>query len=165
MGAVVAVYQWGWLGPVFAVHSPGPVLNFMPLVLAGVVFGLAMDYTLFLASGMREAYVHGAPAREAVTAGLAGARSVVAAAALIMIAVFGGFVFSHLALVRPVGFGLAAGVLFDAFVVRLTLMPALMRLAGRAAWWLPRWLDRLLPDVDVEGAALERSRDPSQAPR
>jgi RND superfamily putative drug exporter len=157
MGAVVAVYQWGWLGPVFAVHSPGPVLNFMPLVLAGVVFGLAMDYTLFLASGMREAYVHGMPARQAVTAGLRGARTVVTAAALIMVAVFGGFVFSHLALVRPVGFGLAVGVMFDAFVVRLVIVPALMHLAGPAAWWLPRWLDRILPDVDVEGAGLERA--------
>jgi RND superfamily putative drug exporter len=154
LGAVVAIYQWGILGRLFGVHDPGPVLNFVPLVLVGVVFGLAMDYQLFLASGMREAHVHGLPARQAVMVGLRGARGVVTAAALIMMAVFGGFIFSHLALVRPVGFGLAVGVMFDAFVVRLLIMPALMHLVGPGAWWLPRWLDRLLPNVDVEGAAL-----------
>ncbi|MDR0594100.1 MAG: MMPL family transporter [Bifidobacteriaceae bacterium] len=156
LGAVVAIYQWGWLSSVFAVHDPGPVLNFVPLLLVGVIFGLAMDYQLFLVSGMREAHVHGAPARQAVVAGLHGGRAVVTAAALIMMAVFGGFIFSHLALVRPLGFGLAVGVMFDAFVVRLLVVPGLMHLAGRAAWWLPRWLDRLLPNVDVEGAALRR---------
>lgn len=156
-GAVVAIYQWGWLGPVFGVHSPGPVLNFAPIILIGVLFGLAMDYQLFLVSGMREAFVHGVPARMAVIAGLRNGRAVVTAAAIIMGAVFGGFVFSHIALVRPIGFGLAAGVLIDAFVVRLVLIPAAMHLLGEKAWWLPKWLDRILPNVDVEGAALERS--------
>jgi RND superfamily putative drug exporter len=156
-GAVVAVYQWGWLGPVFDVHDPGPVLNFAPIVLVGVLFGLAMDYQLFLVSGMREAFVHGAPARMAVVVGLRNARAVVTAAAIIMGSVFGGFVFSHIALVRPIGFGLAAGVLLDAFVVRLLLIPAVMYLLGEKAWWLPKWLDRVLPNVDLEGAALERS--------
>jgi RND superfamily putative drug exporter len=116
-----------------------------------------MDYQLFLVSGMREAYVHGVPARAAITAGLRNGRAVVTAAAIIMVAVFGGFVFSELTLVRPLGLGLAVGVLFDAFVVRMLLVPALMHLTGKAVWWLPRWLDRLLPNVDVEGAALERS--------
>ncbi|MEO5921304.1 MAG: MMPL family transporter [Pseudolysinimonas sp.] len=156
-GAVVAVYQWGWLGAVFGVHDPGPVLNFAPIILVGVLFGLAMDYQLFLVSGMREAYVHGLGARSAVVAGLRNGRPVVTAAAIIMISVFGGFVFSHLAMVRPLGFGMAIGVLFDAFVVRMLIVPALMHLAGDAAWWLPRWLQRVLPDVDVEGAALERT--------
>ena len=137
-------------------HDPGPVLNFAPVILVGVLFGLAMDYQLFIASGMREAYVHGLPARTAVVAGVRGARAVVTAAAIIMIAVFGGFIFSHLAMIRPLGFGMAVGVLFDAFVVRLLLMPALMHLLGRSAWWLPKWLDRILPNVDVEGASLER---------
>ncbi|MEZ5190284.1 MAG: MMPL family transporter [Schumannella sp.] len=159
-GAVVAVYQWGWLGGVFDVHDPGPVLNFAPVILIGVLFGLAMDYQLFLVSGMREAYVHGLPARQAVVAGFRNGRAVVTAAAIIMIAVFGGFVFSHLAMVRPLGFGMAIGVLFDAFVVRMLIVPALMHLAGDAAWWLPRWLDRILPRVDVEGASLSR---PGQA--
>lgn len=156
LGAVTAIFQWGWLGQVFGVHDPGPVLNFAPVILVGVLFGLAMDYQLFIASGMREAYVHGLPARTAVVAGVRGARAVVIAAAIIMISVFGGFVFSHLAMIRPLGFGMAVGVLFDAFVVRLLLMPALMHLLGRSAWWLPKWLDRILPDVDVEGASLER---------
>jgi RND superfamily putative drug exporter len=156
-GGMTAVYQWGWLSGVFGVHDPGPVLSFAPIIVMGVLFGLAMDYQLFLVSGMREAYVHGLPAREAVMSGLRGGRAVVTAAAIIMISVFGGFVFSELSMVRPLGFGLAFGVLFDAFVVRMVLVPALMHLFGRAAWWLPKWLDRILPDVDVEGAALERS--------
>ena len=161
LGAVTAIYQWGWFGEVFGVHDPGPVLNFAPVILVGVLFGLAMDYQLFIASGMREAFVHGASARAAVVAGVREARAVVTAAAIIMIAVFGGFMFSHLAMIRPLGFGMAVGVLFDAFVVRLLLMPALMHLLGRSAWWLPRWLDRILPDVDVEGASLERPALPS----
>ncbi|MGB3910644.1 MAG: MMPL family transporter [Pseudolysinimonas sp.] len=156
LGAVTAIYQWGWFGEIFGVHDPGPVLNFAPIILTGVLFGLAMDYQLFIGSGMREAFVHGAPARVAVTVGVRSARAVVIAAAIIMISVFGGFVFSHLAMVRPLGFGMAIGVLFDAFVVRLLLMPALMHLLGRFAWWMPKWLDRMLPDVDVEGASLER---------
>ncbi|WP_022890425.1 MMPL family transporter [Agromyces italicus] len=156
-GAVVAIFQWGWLGALFDVHDPGPVLNFAPIIVMGVLFGLAMDYQLFLVSGMREAWVHGAPARTAVVAGLRGGRAVVTAAAIILASVFGGFVFSHLTMVRPLGFGLAAGVLLDAFVVRMLLIPAIMHLLGEKAWWLPKWLDRILPDVDVEGAALERT--------
>jgi len=116
-----------------------------------------MDYQLFLVSGMREAYVHGAPARVAVRQGLNAGRVVVTAAAIIMISVFSGFVFSNSATIRPLGFGLAFGVLVDAFIVRMLLIPAVMHLSGDAAWWLPRWLDRLLPNVDVEGAELERT--------
>ncbi len=156
-GAVVAVYQWGWLGGIFGVHDPGPVLNFLPIILTGVLFGLAMDYQLFLGSGMRESYVHGMDARRAVVAGRRHGRAVVTAAAIIMMSVFGGFIFSHINLIRPMGFGLAVGVLADAFVVRMLIIPALMHLAGEKAWWMPKWLDRILPNVDVEGAALERS--------
>ena len=155
-GATVAVFQWGWLGSVFGITTPGPVLSFLPVILVGILFGLAMDYQLFLASGMRESYVHGASARLAVVKGFHAGRSVVTAAALIMAAVFGGFVFSESTIIRSVGFGLAIGVLLDAFVVRLLLMPALMHLVGRWAWWMPGWLDRILPNTDVEGAALER---------
>jgi RND superfamily putative drug exporter len=157
LGAVTAIYQWGWLSDVFGVHDPGPVLSFGPIIIMGVLFGLAMDYQLFLVSGMREAYVHGMSARVAVVAGVRNGRAVVTAAAIIMVSVFGGFVFSHLGMVRPLGFGLAIGVLFDAFIVRMVLVPALMHLLGKSAWWLPKWLDRILPDVDVEGAALERA--------
>ncbi len=156
LGAVVAVYQWGWLGEVFDVHDPGPVLNFLPTMLIGILFGLAMDYQLFLVSGMREAYAHGESPRQAINHGVRAGRPVVIAAAIIMIAVFGSFAFSHLAMVRPIGLGLAVGVLADAFLVRLLFVPATMRLLGKAAWWMPKWLDRILPELDVEGAKLER---------
>ncbi|PSK89416.1 RND superfamily putative drug exporter [Murinocardiopsis flavida] len=166
LGGVVAVYQWGWLGGLIGLDTPGPVLNFLPTLLAGILFGLAMDYMLFIGTGMREAYVHGAPARLAVVQGFRAGRAVVTAAAIIMISIFGGFVFSETMMISSVGFALAFGVLLDAFVVRMLLIPALMHLAGNAAWWLPRWLDRLLPDIDVEGAALERAHtaEPAAAP-
>ncbi|MQM26703.1 MMPL family transporter [Glycomyces albidus] len=156
LGGVVAIYQWGWLADVFGVDTPGPILNFLPTLLVGILFGLAMDYMLFIGSGMREAYAHGAPARQSVVLGVRAGRSVVTAAAIIMMAVFGGFVFSHSTMIRPIGFALAFGVLVDAFLVRMLIIPALMHLVGDKAWWLPKWLDRILPDVDVEGAALER---------
>ncbi|MDN3480730.1 MMPL family transporter [Arthrobacter sp. APC 3897] len=156
IGGVVAIYQWGWLSGIFGVETPGPVLNFLPTILVGILFGLAMDYMLFLGSGMREAFVHGSPARVAVMQGFRNGRSVVTAAAIIMVSVFGGFIFSHSTMIRPIGFALAFGVLVDAFVVRMLLIPALMHLAGDKAWWLPKWLDKILPDVDVEGASLER---------
>ena len=155
-GALTAVFQWGWLADVLGIHSTGPILSFLPVILVGILFGLAMDYQLFLASGMREAYVHGASARVAVQRGFHAGRAVVTAAGLIMVSVFGGFVFSESTMIRSIGFGLAFGVLVDAFVVRMLLMPALMHLIGRGAWWLPKWLDRIIPNVDVEGAALER---------
>jgi len=154
-GAVVALFQWGWLAEPLGIQT-GPILSFLPVILVGILFGLAMDYQLFLASGMREAYVHGAPARLAVVRGFRAGRSVVIAAGLIMVSVFGGFIFAESTMIRSIGFGLAFGVLVDAFVVRMLLMPALMHLLGRSAWWIPRWLDRIMPNVDVEGAALER---------
>jgi RND superfamily putative drug exporter len=158
-GALVAVYQWGWFPTIFGVHDPAPILNFLPIILVGILFGLAMDYQLFLTSGMREAYVHGTPARAAVTAGVRAGRSVVTAAGIIMIAVFSGFIFSDAVIIRPLGFGLAFGILADAFLVRMLLVPAAMHLLGNSAWWLPRWLDRVLPQIDIEGAALERRHE------
>jgi RND superfamily putative drug exporter len=155
-GLVVAVYQWGWLGAVFDVANPGAVLSFLPIILIGVLFGLAMDYQVFIASGMREAYMHGASAKHAVRIGFSHAAAVVTAAAIIMVSVFAGFIFSHLTMVRPLGFAMAFGVLLDAFVVRMTIVPAVMYLLGEKTWWLPKWLGRILPDVDVEGARLER---------
>ncbi|KQT93469.1 RND transporter [Marmoricola sp. Leaf446] len=156
-GGITAIFQLGFLGDLFGVNAPGPVLSFLPIIATGILFGLAMDYQLFLVSGMRESYAHGAPARVAVRRGLRAGRSVVTAAAIIMISVFAGFIFSHDATIKPIGFGLAFGVLVDAFVVRMLLIPAAMHLLGEKAWWLPRWLDRLLPDLDVEGTRLERS--------
>lgn len=160
-GVIVAVYQWGWLGSVFDVHHPGAVFSFMPTLLIGILFGLAMDYQMFLVSGMRESYVHGQTARQAVRSGFASGARVVAAAALIMVAVFSGFVFSHMTMARPIGLGLAVGVLLDAFLVRMTLTPAVMALLGDKIWWMPVWLDRLLPHLDVEGSALvDKQRPP-----
>lgn len=155
LGATVAVFQWGWLGQLFDIHDPAPILSFLPTILIGILFGLAMDYQLFLASGMREAFVHGKTAKESINFGIHLSRAVVVAAAIIMISVFGGFIFSHTIMIRPVGFGLAVGVLVDAFIVRLLLVPATLTLLGNAAWWIPKWLDRILPDVDVEGSKLE----------
>ncbi len=155
-GAVTAVFQWGWLADLLGVHNPGPILSFLPVILVGILFGLAMDYQLFLTTGMREAWAHGAPARLAVAQGFRAGRTVVIAAALIMIAVFSGFITSESVIIKSMGVGLALGVLFDAFVVRMLLIPALMHLLGESAWWLPKWLSRVIPNVDVEGAALER---------
>ena len=163
-GVVVAVYQWGWLSWLFNVTEPGPVLSFLPTLMVGILFGLAMDYQLFLVTGMREAHVHGYPARTAVVRGMVGGRAVVTAAAIIMTSVFAGFIFSHMAMIRPMGFGLATGVLFDAFLVRMTIIPALMTLLGEKAWWFPRWLDRILPNVDVEGESLQQGKPQAEAP-
>ncbi|PRZ12929.1 MMPL family transporter [Nesterenkonia sandarakina] len=160
VGIVVAVFQWGWFGEIFGVTTPGPVLTFLPVLMVGILFGLAMDYQLFTASGMREAYAHGSAPRLAVRQGLHAGRSVVTAAALIMASVFAGFVFTDDPMIASMGLGLSVGVLLDAFVVRLMLVPALLHLAGPAAWWLPKWMDRLIPDVDVEGAQLEREVAP-----
>ncbi len=158
MGSITAVFQWGWLGELFGVHDPGPILSFLPTIIIGILFGLAMDYQLFLTSGIREAFIHGKSPKDSINYGIRLSRAVVVAAAIIMISVFGGFAFSHMAMIRPMGFGLGVGVLFDAFVVRLLLVPAFMALMGKAAWWMPKWLDRILPDVDVEGSALERQQ-------
>ena len=153
-GVTVAVHQWGWFGSLLGVTQPGPLLSFMPIILIGVLFGLAMDYQMFLVSGMHEARSHGEDSRTAVRTGFVRGAKVVTAAAIIMTSVFLGFAFSHLVMIRPIGFALAVGVLVDAVLVRMTLTPAVMHLLGDRAWYLPRWLDRLLPDLDVEGVKL-----------
>ncbi|MEV8530534.1 MMPL family transporter [Streptomyces sp. NPDC051211] len=155
LGAVVAVFQWGWLADLFGVKATGPVISTMPIFMIGVVFGLAMDYEVFLVSRMREAYAHGEKPGEAVVTGFRYGGRVVSAAAVIMISVFSGFITESNDLIKMIGFALASAVLFDAFVVRMAIVPALFALLGKSAWWLPRWLDRLLPNVDVEGAKLE----------
>ncbi|ADI10170.1 membrane transport protein [Streptomyces bingchenggensis BCW-1] len=153
-GAVVAVFQWGWLADQFGVPTTGPVFSFMPIVLIAVLFGLAMDYEVFLVSRMREEYVHTGRHRESVIAGSRYASRVVTAAALIMFSVFASFVTAEDLTLKPIAFGLAVGIVVDAFLVRMTLVPAVLVLMGKSAWWLPRRLDRLLPDLDVEGAEL-----------
>ncbi|WP_328846306.1 MMPL family transporter [Streptomyces sp. NBC_00258] len=154
LGVVVAVFQWGWLADVFGVDQTGPIVSVLPIFMVGVVFGLAMDYQVFLVTRMREEYVHGAEPREAVIAGFRHGARVVTAAAIIMISVFAGFLFSDTALIKSIGLGLAVAVFLDAFVVRMTIVPAVMALLGRRAWALPRRLDRILPNVDVEGEKL-----------
>ncbi|WP_199430166.1 MMPL family transporter [Qaidamihabitans albus] len=153
-GAVVAVFQWGWLSDLLGVDTTGPIMSMLPILLIGVLFGLAMDYQVFLVTRMREEHVHGADADTAMITGFRHGSRVVVAAALIMISVFAGFVLAQDSLIQSIGFALAFGVAVDAFVIRMTIVPAVMSLLGKRAWWLPAWLDRLLPNVDVEGERL-----------
>ncbi|MBI0376737.1 MMPL family transporter [Streptomyces asiaticus] len=163
LGAVVAVFQWGWLADLFGVEETGPIMSMMPIFMIGVVFGLAMDYEVFLVTRMREAYVHGERPGQAVVTGFRHGARVVTAAAVIMISVFAGFIGSSESMIKMIGFGLATAVLFDAFVVRMAIVPAVLALLGKAAWWLPRWLDRALPNVDVEGEGLRKQLEQPSA--
>jgi RND superfamily putative drug exporter len=156
LGATVAVFQWGWLADLIGVDTSGPVLFMLPLLLTGILFGLAMDYEVFLVSRMREEYVHGRPAGESVVLGFQYGARVVTAAAAIMFGVFGGFALGDDIIIKSIGFGLAVGVLADAFLVRMTIVPAFMALMGDRMWWMPKWLDRALPNLDIEGESLER---------
>ncbi|MFJ4242867.1 MMPL family transporter [Streptomyces iakyrus] len=163
LGAVVVVFQQGHGAELLGVEQTGPIMSLMPIFLVGIVFGLAMDYEVFLVSRMREAYVHGESPSQAITSGFHHSARVVVAAALIMIAVFAGFIGESDSMIKMIGFGLASAVLFDAFVVRMAIVPAVLALLGDKAWWLPKWLDRALPRVDVEGEALSRP-EREQAP-
>ncbi|MFE1402226.1 MMPL family transporter [Streptomyces sp. NPDC058770] len=165
LGAVVAVFQWGWLGSLFGVEQTGPIMSMMPIFMVGVVFGLAMDYEVFLVTRMREAYVHGEKPGQAIVTGFRHGARVVTAAAVIMMAVFAGFIGSTEQMVKMIGFSLAIAVFFDAFVVRMAIVPAVLALLGDRAWSLPRWLDRLLPNVDVEGEGLRKQLGDSTDPQ
>ncbi|MEX5635947.1 MMPL family transporter [Parafrankia sp. FMc2] len=163
LGVVVAVFQWGWFEGLLGIEGQtGPIMSLLPVLIVGLVFGLAMDYQVFLVTGMREQHVHGASPTEAVVSGFDHGARVVTAAAIIMISVFAGFILTPEALIKQMGLALALGVAIDAFIVRMTIVPAVMALLGRAAWWMPRWLDRLLPNVDVEGARLVDHAAPEQ---
>ncbi|GIF68314.1 membrane protein [Asanoa ishikariensis] len=153
-GITVWIFQEGHLADLLGIGTPGPLISFLPILLVGILFGLAMDYEVFLVSRMREDYVHGADAQHATISGMGHGARVVTAAALIMISVFAGFVLIDDPIIKSIGFALALGVAVDAFVVRMTIVPAVMSLLGRSAWWLPRWLDRALPNVDIEGEKL-----------
>lgn len=155
-GAVVAVFQNGLFAEQLHVYYTGPVLSFMPIILMGVLFGLAMDYEVFLVSRMREEWVHGAAARTAIQQGFVGSAKVVTAAALIMFAVFAAFVPEGDPSIKVIALGLAVGVFVDAFIVRMTLVPAVLAVLGERAWWMPAWLGRYLPSFDVEGEGLTR---------
>jgi RND superfamily putative drug exporter len=156
LGATTAVFQWGWLSEVVRAQATGPLLSLMPIIVIGILFGLAMDYQVFLVSRMHENHAHGAAPRAAIVTGFRQAAPVVVAAACIMFAVFAGFVPDGDPTLKSVAFALAIGIVFDAFVVRMIAVPAALAMLGRAAWWLPRWL-RWLPVLDVEGAALQRT--------
>ncbi|WP_030619010.1 MMPL family transporter [Streptomyces fulvoviolaceus] len=155
-GVLVAVFQWGWAADLIGIEQTGPVMSLMPILIIGIVFGLAMDYEVFLLTRMREAYVHGASPGEAIVSGFRHSGRVVAAAAIIMISVFAGFIGISSPTIQTMGVGLAAAVAFDAFVVRMAIAPAVLALLGHRAWWLPRILNRVLPNVDIEGEALSR---------
>ena len=159
LGAVVTVFQLGRLDPVLPGLANGPVVSFLPIFVMGVLFGLAMDYEMFLVSAMREEFVRTGQPKQAVYSGFRTSARVVTAAALIMVSVFIAFIPGGSSTIKPIAFGLAVGVFVDAFLVRMTLVPAILVLLGRWAWWLPGWLDRGLPLVDVEGGALHRKVD------
>jgi RND superfamily putative drug exporter len=153
LGIVVAIFQWGWLNSLIGVDTTVPIVSFVPLMMFGILFGLSMDYEVFILSRIREEYSHTDDPHGAVLTGLASSARVITAAALIMIAVFGAFVLGDDVVIKMFGIGLAAAVLIDATIVRMLIVPAVMTLFDRKAWWLPRWL-RWLPDLDVEGAKL-----------
>ncbi|GAA1192219.1 MMPL family transporter [Prauserella alba] len=152
LGVTVALFQEGWFG----IFEGGPIISFMPIILVGVVFGLAMDYQVFLVTRIREAHVHGASYRDAIVDGFRNSARVVTAAALIMTSVFAGFMLMDDVIIKSMGFALAVAVVFDAFVIRMLLIPSLMYLMKEKAWAMPKWLDRVIPNVDVEGESLER---------
>ena len=154
-GATAMVFEYGWLNAALGIGQVGPVISFMPIIVMGVLFGLAMDYEVFLVSRMREDWVHSSDARHAIRSGFTSSARVVTAAALIMFSVFAFFVPESSFYVQPIAFGLAVGVAVDAFVVRMTLIPAVLEVLGERAWYLPAALERSLPLLDVEGAALE----------
>lgn len=153
-GITTAVFQWGHLHSLFGFDTGGPLLSFMPILVTGILYGLAMDYQVFLVSSMRESYVHGHRGTGSVIDGYKQSSLVVVAAAVIMVSVFAGFIFGHDIMIKQIGFALAVGILIDSFIVRMTLVPAIMAIFGDKAWWLPKWLDRILPNLDVEGDKL-----------
>ncbi|MFF0342946.1 MMPL family transporter [Kribbella sp. NPDC004875] len=159
-GITVAVFQEGHLASWVGLDSPGPLVSFLPIIMMGILFGLAMDYEVFIVSRVREEFVHGRHANDATIQGLGHGARVVTAAALIMASVFAGFILVEDPIIKAIGFGLTIGVLIDAFVVRMTLVPAILSLLGDRAWWFPKWLDRLTPRVDIEGETLRIDQEP-----
>ncbi|MGM1060405.1 MMPL family transporter [Saccharothrix sp. Mg75] len=160
LGSTVAVFQWGWLADAVNLDTTGPLISLTPIIVIGILFGLAMDYQVFLVSRMHEAHHRGARPLDAITTGFRQAAPVVVAAALIMFSVFAGFVPAGEPTIKSIAFALAIGILVDAFVIRMVLVPATLALLGEKAWWLPKWL-RWLPELDVEGAQLDEHREVS----
>ncbi|WP_138751968.1 MMPL family transporter [Paenibacillus sinopodophylli] len=163
LGAVVLVFQDGYLSDLFGITNVGPLLNFLPILVVGIVFGLAMDYQVFLVSRMREDYVHSGDAKKSVISGMEHNGLVVTLAALIMISVFCGFIFMDEPVIQSLGLALTAAVFIDAFIVRMTFVPAIMALLGKSAWYMPKWLDRVLPKVDIEGESMVSKKGDQKA--
>lgn len=164
-GVVVAIFQWGWLKELVGLDTTLPIVSFLPVMMFAILFGLSMDYELFILSRVREDYIHNGNARRAVLTGLAASARVITAAALIMVSVFGAFVLGDNPIIKMFGVGLSVAVLLDATIVRMVIVPAAMSWFDEQAWWLPRRLDRLIPDVDIEGDRLVehlRQLDPAQ---
>jgi RND superfamily putative drug exporter len=149
-GIIVAIFQWGWLAGIVGIDKPGPIAPFIPMMMFAILFGLSMDYEVFLLSRIREEYDRTGDNALAVADGLAATARVITAAALIMVTVFGSFVFGDNSIVKLFGLGLAAAILIDATIVRMVLVPATMELLGDSNWWFPRILDRIIPRLLVE---------------
>jgi RND superfamily putative drug exporter len=156
-GIVVAVFQWGWGASLIGIDNTGPIISFFPIFLFAIIFGLSMDYEVFLMSRIHEEWEHKKDATEAVTRGLALTGRVITAAAIIMVTVFGSFMLGEERIIKLFGLGLASAVLLDALIIRSVLVPAVMQLFGTRAWWLPSWLDRILPRLHVEPAEEDSS--------
>ncbi|MEV6350338.1 MMPL family transporter [Actinoplanes sp. NPDC051851] len=164
-GLTVGVFQKGWADALIPAPAGNPILSLLPILIVGILFGLAMDYQVFLVSRMHEAHSRGLSTTDAIVDGFKRTAVVVVAAALIMVSVFAGFASSVSPFVAAIGFALAVGVLTDAFIVRMIIVPAVLRLLGDAAWWMPRRLDRVLPDIDAEGRSLDHDRDATDGHR
>lgn len=154
LGAVVFFVQDGHFQNIFGFPAAGPILAFLPVILIGILFGLAMDYEVFLVSKMREVYTHTGDPKRAILEGMQESGRVVVAAGLIMMSVFIGFMLAPDTIIKSIGLALTFGVFFDAFIVRMTIVPAVMTLMGKSAWYLPKWLDKMLPNIDVEGESI-----------
>lgn len=152
-GVIVAVFQFGWGSSLLGVDGEVPIVSFVPLFMFAVLFGLSMDYNVFLLSRVREEYLRGTPAKESVIRGLARVARIILGAGIIMTAVFLGFVTDQDVIVKMIGLGLAVSILIDVTIVRMVVAPAVMTLLGDRAWWLPGWLDRVLPTIALEGEA------------
>ena len=157
-GIMVALFQWGWLSDITGVQ-PGPVEPWMPMMLFAIVFGLSMDYEVFLLSRVREEWHRTGDSHTSVADGLAATAKVITAAAAIMVVVFGSFMLENDRTFKLMGTGLASAIFLDATIVRMLLVPATMELLGDRNWWLPRWLDRLLPNIAVEGTSVAAPLD------
>ncbi len=162
LGVVVAVFQWGWFNELLGIDTTQPIISFLPTIMFAILFGLSMDYEVFILSRVREDYLRTGNSHESVVSGVASSARVITAAAAIMVSVFGGFMLGDDPTIKMVGLGLAAAVFLDATVIRLILVPATMVLFDEANWWLPGWLDRLLPHVDIEGEKLLEELDDGQ---